>query len=380
MTDPIHDLLTAEGERWRHGLGPDPSLAELLDTSTGVESNKGVHRGRAWRAAGPRVAASLLVAAGAVTALTLWLTGMFAGSSPHPLAGGSAGSTASSPPGTSVHPAFSPPFTLTLVGARPGQGEEATVARGTVGKPVRITVTIHVVGHRPGRIMSLDLIVGTPNAEPGSGSGPAMGPDFVGKRSNQIAARRFHPGSPADGQQITATVVVPAAGRYPIDVQMAVAYRDPSGDLTHLSTGEQLGYLMISPAAGNPGGSTGAQTSCVAPVLSTTRGAAATGPGDKPFLGQVSPGQRVTIYGRWYFSGPCQDTNASGQTPSAAPAGPVPLWLTTSDGQTRLLATEHPDSGGAFTAQLTVPSDAQTGPATISDGQGHQIDLVITAG
>lgn len=246
MTDNLHDLLTTEGERWRDRLSPDPNLGQLLDKSTGLGARSGAHRRWGRWATGPRVAGSALVAAAVIAAAALWLTGVFTTSRTQPLAGRGAGSATSKPPVTSMRPGFPPPFSLAVVGTGSGSGEEATIARGAVGKPVRVTVAIRVVGHRAGRIQRLDLIVGTPNAIAGAGNGPGAPGGYVGRRRNQVAVAHFRPGIPADGQQFTATFVVSEPGRYPIDGQMAVTYRDPMGHMNHASTGQQLGYLVIT--------------------------------------------------------------------------------------------------------------------------------------
>lgn len=243
MTDQIHDLLTDEGERWRNTLSPDPNLGQLLDKSAGVRARSGAHRRWARWATGPRAAGAALGAAAAIATVTLWLTGAFNASPTRPIASHVPGSTASRPPVTSMRPGFPPPVSLAVVGA--SHGEEATVSHGIAGEPVRITVAIRVVGRRPARIQHLDLIVGTPNAIAGAGDGPGAPGGYVGRRRNQVAIAHFQPGIPADGQQFTATFVVSKPGRYPIDGQMAVTYRDPLGDLVHAGTGQQLGYLVI---------------------------------------------------------------------------------------------------------------------------------------
>ncbi|MEO8889160.1 MAG: hypothetical protein ABI301_06400 [Jatrophihabitantaceae bacterium] len=134
-----------------------------------------------------------------------------------------------------------------------------------------------------------------------------------------------------------------------------------------------------SPATAGASPTGGVQASCVAPVLGVERNAGPTDPGQPPSLGEVAPGQQVTVFGRWYFRGPCQDTRANGQPlPAATPVGAVRLSLTTADHRMRVLATVHPDRNASFAATLTVPADAALGPATISDGQAHVIVLDIT--
>jgi hypothetical protein len=145
--------------------------------------------------------------------------------------------------------------------------------------------------------------------------------------------------------------------------------------------------VIVTETSSSKGGSSGGNrdnhgnaASCVAPVLSVARNAALPDPGHHPSLGSVARGQRVTVFGRWYFADPCPDTATTGQQlPAAVPSGAVPLSLTTADNRTRVLTTAHPDSDASFTATLTVPSDAPLGHATITDTHDNVIDLVITS-
>ena len=141
--------------------------------------------------------------------------------------------------------------------------------------------------------------------------------------------------------------------------------------------------LAVSPSHDStpregPGRTADHAASCVGPLLTVTKDGREVGPGRRPTLGTVTAGQQVTVYGRWYFAGPCQDTWTSGAGPT--PAGRmavVRLSLTASDHRQRVLATVHPDRSAAFTATLTIPADAAPGPATIDDGAGNLIDLVV---
>lgn len=129
-----------------------------------------------------------------------------------------------------------------------------------------------------------------------------------------------------------------------------------------------------------PGGAGNQAASCVGPLLTVTKDGREIGPGRRPSLGTVTAGQRVTVFGRWYFAGPCQDTWTSGAAPAAPPGriAIVRLSLMTSDGRTAVLGEVHPDAASAaFTAMLTIPADAAPGPATIGDGEGNLIDLVV---
>jgi hypothetical protein len=58
----------------------------------------------------------------------------------------------------------------------------------------------------------------------------------------------------------------------------------------------------------------------------------------------------------------------------------VSLTLTTQDGNRQVLATAHPDAHSSFTVTTAVPADAPLGPATITDGVGHQIHIRIATG
>jgi hypothetical protein len=119
----------------------------------------------------------------------------------------------------------------------------------------------------------------------------------------------------------------------------------------------------------------------VAPFLRADPTRSPPGPGQPTSLGEVRAGQSVTVYGWWYYDGPCTDVVEVGQTiPPAHPSGAVALLLTTSDGQTATLATVQPRGDEAsFTAIVDVPDNAPPGSATITDQLGHTVELVIVA-
>ena len=120
--------------------------------------------------------------------------------------------------------------------------------------------------------------------------------------------------------------------------------------------------------------------SCVAPVLGTAADPQPVRGGNWPSLGQVKQGQQLTVFGKWYFAGPCRDTTTAGAAPpSAAPATDVTLSLHTSDGGWHQLATAHPDENSDLAATVQIPADATPGPATINDGRRDQLTLVIVA-
>ena len=123
----------------------------------------------------------------------------------------------------------------------------------------------------------------------------------------------------------------------------------------------------------------GEAASCVGPVLGTTRDPRPLGPASSPQLGNVARGQSVTVYGAWYFAGPCQDTAAAGEAvPSAAPEETVDLTLRAADGATFHLASVHPDKSASFAATFEIPTTAATGPADITDNRGHHVRVVIS--
>jgi hypothetical protein len=122
------------------------------------------------------------------------------------------------------------------------------------------------------------------------------------------------------------------------------------------------------------------QASCVAPFIRADPTRSPPDPGHPTTFGHVKPGQRISIHGWWYYGGQCGDAQASGQPATGQPAstGSVQLSLTTADRQTATLATVDPGGDDAsFVATVDVPVNAAAGPATITDGRGHMIDLVI---
>jgi len=119
------------------------------------------------------------------------------------------------------------------------------------------------------------------------------------------------------------------------------------------------------------------QASCVAPFIRADPTRSPPDPGHPTTFGQVKPGQRLSIHGWWYYGGQCLDTQATGQS---VPASSIQLSLTTADHQTATLATVDPRGDDAsFVTSVDVPDNAVAGPATITDGRGHVIDLVIVA-
>lgn len=132
--------------------------------------------------------------------------------------------------------------------------------------------------------------------------------------------------------------------------------------------------------AGSPSPSTsGAQGSCVAPFLRSDARRSPPEPGHPTTLGEVKAGSRVSVYGYWYYPPGCTDTFPFGATPPpVVPAASVRLFLTTASGEPTLIATVRPHGPDAmFTARMTIPTTASTGPATINDGHGEVVRLLI---
>jgi len=141
------------------------------------------------------------------------------------------------------------------------------------------------------------------------------------------------------------------------------------------------GVVAFSPAAcSSAHTSDQGQASCVAPFIRADPTRSPPDPGHPTTFGQVKPGQRISIHGWWYYGGTCVDTQATDQPASgqSVSGSSIQLSLTTADHQTATLATVDPGGDDAsFVATVDVPDNAAAGPATITDGRGHTIDLVI---
>lgn len=123
----------------------------------------------------------------------------------------------------------------------------------------------------------------------------------------------------------------------------------------------------------------GVAMSCVGPNLAVAPGdTRRREPGHPPSLGPVPRGTVVHVYGSHYVL-PCDDTVEVGKPlpPRPGPLTSVPLTLVTADGRTRALVTAHPDEDGSFAAQVRIPLDAATGPATITTPDDGRIVLVV---
>jgi len=118
------------------------------------------------------------------------------------------------------------------------------------------------------------------------------------------------------------------------------------------------------------------QASCVAPFLRADQRAQPPEPDHATSLGVVARGTSVTVYGRWYYSGPCQD---KGPTAGARPpAATVSLVLKTSDGHAVTMTSATPKGPDAsFAATVTIPAGAAPGKAKISDGRGNYVSVVV---
>jgi hypothetical protein len=140
--------------------------------------------------------------------------------------------------------------------------------------------------------------------------------------------------------------------------------------------------VLVLLLAGCGAGTSGrAGPSCVAPFLAAGQTASPPAPGHPAMLGEVHPGQSVTIYGYWYFDGSCADSGESSplSSHSRRPASSISLSLTTADRHRTELGIAHPNSDASFTATLTIPADSSPGPASIGDGPGDEVELMVLA-
>jgi hypothetical protein len=152
--------------------------------------------------------------------------------------------------------------------------------------------------------------------------------------------------------------------------------RSAARSLLLLGAAAAGGAAVVACSAGHDATTDAAgQASCAAPFLRADQRGRSPEPHHGTTLGGVARGDSVTVYGRWYFGGPCRDVNPTG---ARRPATAVPLLLTTADGRTVTLASATPGGrDAAFTATIMIPADAAMGQARISDGEGHYVRLVI---
>ncbi len=143
------------------------------------------------------------------------------------------------------------------------------------------------------------------------------------------------------------------------------------------------GAMLAGAAACGQTGNSGdrGQASCAAPFIRADPTRSPPDPGHPTTFGDVRPGQRISVYGWWYYGGPCADNPIADQSISPRiSAGSVRLTLTMADHRTETLVTVRPEGADAsFVATVAVPAWATAGPASISDGHGHVIDLDVTS-
>jgi hypothetical protein len=141
------------------------------------------------------------------------------------------------------------------------------------------------------------------------------------------------------------------------------------------------GAMLAGMAACGQTGNSGdrGQASCVAPFIRADPRRSPPDPGHPATFGHVRPGQRISVYGWWYYGGPCADSPTADRSISPRiSGGSVQLTLTTADHRTATLATVRPEGADAsFVATVAVPAEATPGPASISDGHGDVINLDI---
>ena len=161
---------------------------------------------------------------------------------------------------------------------------------------------------------------------------------------------------------------------------MVAVHPRPAGMRSIALASVAVAMLLAACSSGSRSLDQDAAGSCVAPFLRSDDVRRPPPPHNPTSLGTVTPGQQVTVFGRWYYAGPCHDVLTVGQKPRAARAGgAVQLALTTNDRTTRNVAMGKPSGPEAFfAATFVVPLDAHPGPARISDGQGHVVLLTIT--
>lgn len=113
----------------------------------------------------------------------------------------------------------------------------------------------------------------------------------------------------------------------------------------------------------------GSSGSCVSPSISLSSD-------------ELRPGERVTVVGDAFVHG-CADTSAvvDGVVVRGEPQSPATglavVWG--QGGRTETLATVDADARGQFSVAVTVPADAQEGPATLRVEPADDALLVVVA-
>jgi hypothetical protein len=110
-------------------------------------------------------------------------------------------------------PGCGPGFNVTPTGGRYNEG--ATLAQTTPGRAVTVVVTMRV--QRATTIRQLQLVVGKPGSTSGAGSGREAPAESMLLRQNQVAVVDLFSGPAETGQKFTASVALPAPGRYPVE-------------------------------------------------------------------------------------------------------------------------------------------------------------------
>jgi hypothetical protein len=121
-----------------------------------------------------------------------------------------------------------------------------------------------------------------------------------------------------------------------------------------------LGGLGVVGCTSSPAVSAGeGSSSCAAPVVGT-------------LPDTVTPEQSITITGKWW--GPCNDTN---QAPHEPPWPSVTVkWV--QHGQSTDITTVDV-TGGRFNGELTIPSNASRGEASLRVlGKGYELDIPVS--
>lgn len=154
---------------------------------------------------------------------------------------------------------------------------------------------------------------------------------------------------------------------------VTVPWKEPSHRRTVVWAASVAGASVVAagvaiahlPSDGGAGGA-GAQASCVAPFLRADQRVSPPEPGHPSTLGEVRAGQSVTVYGHWYFAGPCVDTVTAGQPiPAPRALSSVRLLLTTDDHRATTLVTVHPQatrSPHASPSRPAPPPDRRRSP------------------
>jgi hypothetical protein len=136
------------------------------------------------------------------------------------------------------------------------------------------------------------------------------------------------------------------------------------------------GVLIATTGSGPATHHSPAPGDCAAPVLTVdVPGRAPTSRSAVP----VSPGQTVTVTGRYYVND-CQESVR--RPANTAPLSAVSLVLTAAgDRRTTVAAARPRGAQGFFTIEVRIPTDTPAGPATLTDSENRArstIDLLVS--